>query len=712
MSCLRCVRSALLLVAYALGACGGEPSAPRVASDGAAGDSVTVFDIGVLAGDGHDTAPDGSDAASAVDVAADSDHELAADTNQPVDTATDADSTSAACPAGCDDGVPCTVDVCQAGTCTHNIAPGACYADGACLFAGPHPADPCRLCKPEATQLGLLPAAAGTPCNDGTACTTADACDGASACTGSPAPGCCKSNLDCVSGDPCVSSVCDTSSGKCQSQGTSGCCKGGLCCDLGAGAVKPSGTSCGEAVLATEWACDGAQLRKRTQQPGCDGKDANGCSSDPALGVWTPWATVKSCASGELCVPAAAGGEPGCGQPPECTSANDCNDGNFCTADGCKAGACSHAPAAAGTGCGDKVLATEYQCSSGDPGGKILQRKAISVCDGVATQCPATTKTPLWGPWLPVKTCGFSEVCKVVEPSQPGSCVGAPKCKPGSTCCDAEGGYAAKGTPCGSKVLAQESKCVGTPPGNKVQTRKAVGGCSGSSTTCFEFSTSYYSWGPWEEVASCGAKESCEVQWDGTGICSSKTQCNAGAGCCTADGFYQPKGAACASSASVADSEESCESKDKGGWILERKAQYGCSGSTSSCSYASADLVWGPWIKSEQCKANQACDESFGYVSCVDAGVCAPTSGCCTASGEYAAAGVKCKTSSSPWQTERKCDGSKILKREGWAGCSGKSASCSYGADALVWGDWLLDKDCGPAAVCKGSASYFYCGAP
>lgn len=703
-----------LVAAIAVAACGEGAIDAR-------GDAVLVQDTG---GNGSlFDVGNPADGSSASDASNPGDAGLPGDAGHPGDTAIadsggadtnvePGDAGTGDCATSCDDGIPCTVDVCKAGTCTHNIAPGSCYADGACYAAGPHPTDACRLCDPTKSPLGLQPSAAGKACDDGSSCTINDACDGSGACIGAPAPGCCKADSDCVSTDPCVAAICDVGSGACKSAAKAGCCKGGICCNVGTGAIQPAGTVCSQVAIAAEFACDGKQIRRREQLPGCDGQSAEGCSNSPATGVWGPWQTVQTCSGSEACVPAPAGQQPSCGVPPECVGASDCNDGNLCTKDSCTKGACVHAPEAAGVPCGNTVLATEYQCSSGDPGGKILARKAISTCDGVATACPETTKTPYWGPWAPIQTCSFAEVCKVSDPTKPGVCTGAPKCKPGTTCCDADGNYAAKGTACADKVVDTESKCVGAPPGNKIQSRSAKPGCSGSSTTCFEFSSSYWVWSDWQDVKTCGAKESCEIGWNGTGGCTTKTQCSPTSGCCTADGFYQPQGSVCSTSSSAAKTEKKCESTAKGGWILQRSSSYGCSGSSGSCSYSSADYVPGEWKQLEQCAKNEACDDSFGYVYCTSVGVCSPSSGCCTEDGDYAAAGGKCKTSSSPWETERKCDGTQILVRKGWAGCDGKSSGCSYSSASLVWDEWALEKDCGPSQTCKGSGSFLYCGTP
>ncbi len=722
-----------LAAALSFAGCSGEAATPRNTDTGGGGadpDGI-VFDVGgggIQPGDGGGAVDSGQDGAAGTDsggaLDASPDGATAGDTGGATDATTDSSSddaggasdtaeVAATCPTDCDDGIPCTTDVCIGGTCTHNISAGACYADGQCYFAGPHPADPCRVCDPKKGQLGLQPAAKGKSCDDGSACSIGDACDGAGACLGSPAPGCCKDNFDCVSSDPCVGGTCDVGSGVCKSVAKPGCCKDGVCCDLGSGAVVPKGTPCGKEALATEWACDGPAIKKREKLAACDGASATACGTNPADASFGAWQVIQTCTGDSACVPGSGSAAPTCGKPPNCLNNGECNDGNHCTVDVCSQGDCTHKPEVAGSPCGNAIIATEYKCSSGDPGGMIQQRKAVSTCDGKGTTCPATTQTPYWGPWQVVKSCAYFEVCKVSDPLKAGVCVGAPKCKPGSTCCTAEGEYAPKATVCGEKLLDTEYQCFGAPPGNKVQMRTAKPGCSGSSTTCFEFSSSYWVWSPWTDSKSCAAKESCEISWDGTGTCTTKTQCTPSSGCCTKEGFFQAKGVACSTTTQGgADSEQKCETNDKGGWILTRTATYGCSGKGSSCSYAEADMVWSEWKQATQCKPNQACKDSFGYIACQDAGVCSPTAGCCTETGTFTAKGTKCKTSSSAWETERKCDGTQILKRLGWAGCSGASGGCSYLDADLVWEAWTLDKECGPKQTCKNSGTYFYCSTP
>ena len=80
-------------------------------------------------------------------------------------------------PGDCDDGDPCTLDSCQAGSCTHPQVPGC-----ACGLA--------------------------SDCDDGDAC-TADACvDGRCVHDAAALPGCCRVDTDCDDGDACTLDRC------------------------------------------------------------------------------------------------------------------------------------------------------------------------------------------------------------------------------------------------------------------------------------------------------------------------------------------------------------------------------------------------------------------------------------------------------------------------------------------------------------------------
>ncbi len=92
---------------------------------------------------------------------------------------------------GCaDDGIACTVDACQAGTCQHPLAGGQCYIGGACYpHQAANPGNQCQWCD-AVTPTIWQPKPAAQPCNDGNACTQTDTCNGGGTCVGAAPVSC------------------------------------------------------------------------------------------------------------------------------------------------------------------------------------------------------------------------------------------------------------------------------------------------------------------------------------------------------------------------------------------------------------------------------------------------------------------------------------------------------------------------------------------
>ncbi|MCO4762903.1 MAG: hypothetical protein KC502_15415 [Myxococcales bacterium] len=801
---------ALLLSIFAVGCGQSQPthSGGNTNNSGGVyqtGDAVLFKDTGAAAPDGSvaDTgefAPDsaGTDTTTAT-------NDTASRRQTDATTATqDAGSNpgdDGSCPFGCDDGLPCTQEGCVAGSCTHKLQAGNCISAGNCVAAGVVPNNPCLSCKPEVSTLSLQPVT-GATCDDGVACTTDDSCDAAGSCNGKPAPGCCKTDVDCVSGAPCLAAICDVSSGTCKTQPKAGCCQQGVCCDPTTFAPRLAGYACSTSSVDVEWACDGVSIRSRSASLGCDGVTTATCSAQIQHYAWSAWKTTQTCPQGQVCVLASKDKQPTCGVAPQCSSDVQCNDGKVCTQDLCANGKCAHPVGKSGVPCGTTAISKEYKCSSSQKGGAILVRNAVSSCDGVADTCPATSPKPTWGAWQTLKTCAFSEVCQVTDGGQPAKCVGAPKCQPGSTCCTKEGQFAAKSTSCGGKVIKTEAKCEGGK-GGKLSIREATGGCSGGSTSCYTYVSSYLAWGPWKVSKQCAALETCETNYSKTsGQCSKKTQCSAGYTCCDKDGFYAAKGTACGTSPWKTEqkclgskggqiqvregwrgctgtgtwcssqtqdlvwkpfttkttcpatalcevtwgtakcvtacnagqacctaqgefsakgttcgswsvkTEQKCDSASKGGKVVERKALYGCSGNSATCSYSTTDYVWGEWKTKKACESWQSCAVKYGYPGCVS--TCTPSQVCCTAQGDFASKGTACSSFVS--SSETKCSGTgkgaKILKREAKRGCSGSMATCSYASSDYVWGPWVTKTTCTASQYCKGTYSQYCSSAP
>jgi hypothetical protein len=98
-----------------------------------------------------------------------------------------------------DDGLDCTSDLCQTGTCDHALLPGNCLIDGKCRKTGAtNPLNDCLACVPEQDVGEWSPHNDGMPCDDGLWCSVDDVCD-AGNCTGA--------DRDC-GGDDCNSDWC------------------------------------------------------------------------------------------------------------------------------------------------------------------------------------------------------------------------------------------------------------------------------------------------------------------------------------------------------------------------------------------------------------------------------------------------------------------------------------------------------------------------
>jgi len=115
--------------------------------------------------------------------------------------------------ASCDnDKLPCTLPVCDAGSCKMMIDATHCYIDGkSCAKKDDTAAQGCQVCKPSVAQDKWTDAASGAKCDgDGIAC-TADACDGKGVCGSKLAAGKCLIDKTCY-GDGDLKD----GSGKCQ----------------------------------------------------------------------------------------------------------------------------------------------------------------------------------------------------------------------------------------------------------------------------------------------------------------------------------------------------------------------------------------------------------------------------------------------------------------------------------------------------------------
>jgi hypothetical protein len=169
--------------------------------------------------------------------------------------------------ADCDDGVPCTDDSCDNGTCESAPVWGSCLIDGACYVNGAvDPAGECRTCDVNVSATVWTPKATGEPCGDTAGeCAIQDTCDATGACADNgfrSAGTLCGNGPEVCSGqDTCDGSgVCqpnDLAPGTACGDGPTEC-SGQDTCDAN-GDCQPNhlaaGTDCGDGVCD---ACDGA----------------------------------------------------------------------------------------------------------------------------------------------------------------------------------------------------------------------------------------------------------------------------------------------------------------------------------------------------------------------------------------------------------------------------------------------------------------------
>jgi hypothetical protein len=202
------------------------------------------------------------------------------------------------CPS-CYDYDACTVDSCDAttGTCRHD--PVNCD-DG----------NPCTndVCYP---LLGCNHAyvAAATVCDDSNSCTTVDACDGSGHCVGQAVP----PGTQCDDGNPCTASDECTTAGACAGTPVdagsacddgSACTTGDTCQVSAAGGIACVGTSvdCNDTNPCTQDLCDPSTGACSHPPLSCD--DGNPCTADacdPATGACTRTPITGSCEDGNRC---------------------------------------------------------------------------------------------------------------------------------------------------------------------------------------------------------------------------------------------------------------------------------------------------------------------------------------------------------------------------------------------------------------------------
>ena len=252
----------------------------------------------------------------------------------------------------CDDGIACTVDLCEPDT-------GCSYTPDASLCDD---GNPCTAdeCLPGAG--GCLNTPAPGPCDDGDACTVDDACVEGACSPGTP--------KECGDDNPCTDDSCVPATGDCVHMPNDLECDDGNACTVLDKCMEAlcSGKplSCDDGFNCTQDFCQpNVGCVHNGQDNLCDDgnqctsnvcSEVNGCQNPPADG---PCNDGDPCTVGDLCAEGVcvAGSQKDCDDANVCTTdwceegtgncihlgePGPCDDGNECTVnDSCKDGKCS-----------------------------------------------------------------------------------------------------------------------------------------------------------------------------------------------------------------------------------------------------------------------------------------------------------------------------------------------------------------------------------
>jgi MYXO-CTERM domain-containing protein len=321
----------------------------------------------------------------------------------------------------CDDGNPCTTDVCNVSAqCVHVNNSAACNDNNACtqtdvcnngVCTGTNPVtctaqDQCHTAGTCNTTTGACsnPSKSdGSSCSDGSLCTQTDTCQAGVCVGGNP--------VSCTAQDNChIAGTCNPATGVCSNPNAA------------------NGTSCQDAnqciPVATcfNGVCDGpVKLCPPTDQ--CHGSGTcdptSGVCTNPSLPDGTTCTDGNACTQGDTC----KAGVCAAGNAVTCTASDQCHAVGTCDPN---SGQCSNPAKTDGTSCddGNKCTTTDT-CQSGTcTGANPVTCKAQDQCHTAGT-CDTTTGLCSNPSLSDGTTCDDGNKCTSTDTCQAGVCKGA-----------------------------------------------------------------------------------------------------------------------------------------------------------------------------------------------------------------------------------------------------------------------------------------------
>ncbi len=388
-------------------------------------------------------------------------------------------------PLDCDDGISCTVDLCDEATgCTHKGDDKKCTDDDPCVNVA------CSLSAGCTTTTFND----GAKCDDGNNdCTKDDLCTKTGACVGTPTCGC-NDDSECLDKDGKHKNPCKPE--YCKKEGKTGFCvvdlgkavtcadDGGECadheCDPKTGEcdyfAKNDSKDCDDFNKCTDKStCKDAACVGQVNESKCDDKNpctldscepSAGCVQEPASGTCDDG---NPCTSDDVCIKGGCGG-----------TAKACDDGVSCTKDSCDAetGKCINTVDAKlcddGKPCTKDVCDTESATLKGckntpDDKGKCDDGDKCTIDGCKSGQCVATgyDKTKPGCGCVKDTECNDKNPC-TVDKCDKGDCKYDPKGKEGAKCETGDVCHVAASGVC------QAGACSGGKPKD----------CSGSADKC------------------------------------------------------------------------------------------------------------------------------------------------------------------------------------------------------------------------------------